>query len=114
MSKKYYSTILNYPFSNKNKIFMYKDLKTETLYFSANDIAYCLGYDPPHKAIQNFIPINDIIQIPFINGKLLNKHSILNFVDVLRNLILDTPDSQIKNRKLENLENFRNWFLNVK
>ena len=85
MSDRHHSFLINYPYVSGAQIFVYKDQKTNKLYFSANDVAYCLGFDPPHEAIRDFIPTDHIKKLPYTNGKFLDMQSIADFLFTLSN-----------------------------
>lgn len=108
--KKHHWIVLNYPFLEKARIFVYKEQVHNTLYFSANDIAYCLEYNVPHDAILTFIPRNNLSRLPYTNGIFLNAQAVSDFItDTLIVLGNDEVDDNIR-AKRERIKRFRTWF----
>lgn len=110
--KKHHWIIINYPYMEKARVFVYKEQVNNTLYFSANDIAYCLEFNIPHNAVQTFIPKNSLSYLPFTNGTFLNTEAVSNFItDTLISIPNDINDD-VNQKKRQRIKQFQKWFEN--
>lgn len=110
--KRHYWIIINYPYKEKARIFVYKEQINNTLYFSANDIAYCLEFNIPHNAIKTFIPKKSLSYLPFTNGIFLNIEAVSNFItDTLISIPNDFND-EINQKNQQRIKQFEKWFNN--
>lgn len=107
--KKHYWILINYPYMEKARIFVYKEQVNNTLYFSANDIAYCLEFNIPHKAVQTFIPKQSLSRLPFTNGTFLNAEAVSNFIT---DILISIPDNELNQKKRQRIKLFGKWFEN--
>lgn len=110
LNKKHYWTILKYPYLEDARIFVYKEQINSTLYFSANDIAYCLEFNIPHDAIKRFISMNKLSRLPFTSGTFLNTETVFNFIT---NTLITFPNDsnhENNNRKRQRIKQFQLWF----
>lgn len=57
------------------EMIVYQDKKGD-LFFFGNSVAFCLGYNPPHHAIQDFVDSNHKHSIPLGSGVFLDDQGI--------------------------------------
>lgn len=108
--RKHYWVVINYPFIEKARIFVYKEQINNTLYFSANDIAYCLEFNIPHVAVQTFIPKNSLSHLPFTSGTFLNAEAVSNFITDALISIPNVINDELNQKKRQRIKQFKKWF----
>lgn len=63
-------------------MYVYQD-EHLNLYFSANDVAWCLGYEaaPPHKVVEKHVPPQDLHTLSYATGQFMTVDGVRRFLD---------------------------------
>lgn len=90
---------------NLYEMIVYVD-KHGTIYFFANAVFWCLGFDEPHVSVQQFVPPDEQHKLSFGSGIFLKEATV-------RKSISDRLNSGVlKSRKFQIVKRFETWFNN--